>query len=37
MRDRIEECAKDVRAGELKLLPKHMLRPALPFGNRRER
>src|SRR5262249_60754607 len=28
--------AKDVRAGELELLPKRMLRPALPFGNRCE-
>jgi hypothetical protein len=35
--DRIEECAEDVRAGELKLLPKHMLRPAPAFGNRCER
>jgi hypothetical protein len=36
VRDRIEERAKDVRAGELKLPPKCMLRPALPLGNRCE-
>jgi hypothetical protein len=36
MRGRIEERAKDVRAGEPELPPKRMLRPALPFGNRRE-
>ena len=37
MRGRIEERAKDVRARELELLPKRVLRPALPFGNRCER
>src|SRR5215831_20833364 len=36
MRGSIEECAKDARACELELLPKRMLRPALPFGNRCE-
>ena len=36
MRGRIEQCAKDVRAGQLKLPPKHMLGPALPWGNRCE-
>src|SRR5262245_51957039 len=36
MRGRIEERAKDVRACELELLPKGMLQPALPFGNRCE-
>ena len=37
MRGRVEERAKDVRAGELELSPKRMLRPALPLGNRCER
>ena len=36
MRGRIEERAKNVRSRELELPPKRSLRPALPFGNRRE-
>src|SRR6516162_11854678 len=34
MRGRVEERAKDVRAGELELPPKRILRPSLPLGNR---
>jgi hypothetical protein len=37
MRGRVEERAKDVRAGEFELSPKRMLRPTLPLGNRCER
>src|SRR6516162_571470 len=33
MRDGIEQRAEDIRAGELELPPKRMLRPASPFGN----
>src|SRR6516164_3721279 len=36
MRGRVEERAKDVRAGEFELSPKRMLRPTLPLGNRCE-
>ena len=36
MCDGIEQRAEDIRAGELELPPKRMLRPALPFGYRCE-
>jgi len=36
VRGRVEERAKDARWCELELLPKRMLRSALPFGNRGE-
>jgi len=32
MRGHIQKRAKDLRARKLELLPKRMLRPALPFG-----
>ena len=37
MRGGIEERAKDVRSGEFEFSPQGMLRPALPFVDRRQR